>query len=514
MTDESRPSPAPRGDLALLLSLAAFKLLVQFTAIGQYGYFRDELYYIACSEHLALGYVDHPPLSIALLAVSRALIGDSLFALRLLPALAGAATVLLTGLMTREMGGGRFAQALSALAVIVAPIYLGINHLYSMNSYDLLFWTAGAFLIVRLSKAPDQKTWLLLGLVLGLGLLNKISMLWFGAGFAAGLLLTPHRRSLTSRGPWLAAGIAALLFAPHIGWQIAHSWPTLEFIRNATSQKMAEVSTLDFIIGQVRVMNPLTLPIWLTGLLAPLLSRKWERWRILSVIYLAVLLLLVLGGKSRASYLTPAYPMLLAIGSLVIEGWYAGARLRWLRWPSLGLLAAGGAVMAPLALPILPVETYIPYAQALGFAPSTEERKEVAELPQHYADMFGWEEMARVAAEAYHGLTPDEQAASAVFTGNYGEAGAIDFFGRGYGLPPAISGHNNYWFWGPGEGVRALIIFGGEPSDYSRLFERIDRVGTIRCGYCMPYERDIPVFVGRDPLVTLEEIWPRMKHYD
>lgn len=516
-------SPRRNRLLSSAFAVPAFfalaKLFVHLLANRQYGYFRDELYYIACSDHLAFGYVDHPPLSIAILKLSRLLIGDSLPALRFLPALAGAAVVFLAGLMARELGGGRYAQALACTAALIAPMYLGVNNYFSMNSFDFLFWSLAFYLLIRILASPDGTgapavLWLLLGAVLGLGLLNKISVLWLAFGLAAGLVLTPMRRWLLSPWPWTTGAIAAALFSPHILWQIQNSWPTIEFMRNATGFKMAEVSPLEFIGSQLLVMNPLNALVWLAGLGWVLFHREGRRWRLLGVIWLSVFLLLIVNGKSRSEYLAPAYPPLLAAGAVAIEA-FLRKRAVWLRPALVSILLAGGAVLAPLALPVLPVETLISYSRLLGIKPGTEERKAVGELPQHYADMFGWEEMAAGVARAWLGLPESERVRTGIYAQNYGEAGAVDFFGGAYGLPKAMCGHNNYWLWGPGgREVRNCVILGGRREDHLKAFETVDQAGAVECRRCMPYERNLPVWIGRNLKVSVAEIWPRNKHYD
>ena len=502
------------GRSAALGLIVLAKLVVQALALPRYGYFRDELYYLACADHLAWGYVDHPPLSIAILWLQRALFGDSLFALRALPALAGCLTILLTARLARDLGGGRFAQTLAALAALVSPIYLGIDHYFSMNAFDLALWPLAAWLLLRALATGRTAFWAALGLVLGAGLLNKMSVLWLGAGIALGLLATPHRRVLAMKGPWIAAALAGALYLPHLVWQARHAWPTLEFMRNATSLKMVDVSLAGFVKGQILAMNPVTAPIWVAGLVWLFASRAGRPWRILGWIFLAVAAILVLAGRSRASYLAPAYPMVLAAGAVALEGLPAAAGRSWIRAAAAAVLVIAGMALAPFGLPLLPVETYLRYARALGAAPSTEEHLRLGELPQHYADMFGWEEMAAVVARAYAGLSPRERDGCGIFAQNYGEAGAIDFFGRRYGLPRALSGHNSYWMWGPGERpVDVVIVVGGDLEDNRQAFETLEQAGTIRCDLCMPYERDLPVYIGRAPKAPLARLWPRLKKY-
>ena len=499
----------------LLLGFSLLELFIHLLVGEGYGYFRDEFYYLACSDHLAWGYVDQPPLSILLLRVSRMLLGDSVTAIRVLPALAGAATVYTVGWMARELGGRRWAQALAMTAVLVAPQYLGTAGYYSMNGFDVLIWALAGALMISIIKEDRPCLWVWLGILLGLGLMNKISVLWLGFGLFTALLLTRERRSMLTRWPWIAGAIAFLIFAPHIIWQALNDWPTLEFIQNASGQKMRSIAPVDFLIEQILIMNPMTLPVWIAGLVFVFAAPGGRRYRALGIIYLAVLLLLVLNRTSRAGYLAPAYTMLFAAGGVGLEllvdrwGW------KWMKPAFLAGLCLGGLALAPLTLPILPVESYVRYAAALGIAPFTDERKEVAELPQHYADMHGWEELVAKVAEVHATLSAEEQAVATVFVHNYGEAGAIDLLGRELGLPRAISGHNNYWLWGPrGYSGEVMIIVGGPRDDHQEVFDEVRLAGTTDCDYCMPYEDNQPIFIAKGLKVSLEAIWPELKHYN
>ena len=500
------------SDRALIVLFTFLKLALHLATSSGYGYFRDEFYYLACASHLAAGYVDHPPLCVLILAAVRAVLGDSRFAIRLVPALAGAGTVALVGAMARALGGRRWALALAMTAALVAPEYLALAHFYSMNVFDILFWALAAYVVIRLVQEETLGRWCLLGLVLGLGLLNKISVLWLGAGLAAGIVATPLRRSLKTAGPWLAGLIAAAIFAPYVLWEVRNGWPTREFIHNATSEKMVHVAPLAFARGQVEMMLPFTLALWLAGLWW-LFAEK--RWRVLGWAWVTVALILMASGSSRAGYLAPAYTWLFAAGGVALERLLARPRVAWLRPAYVVFLLLTGAAVAPLALPVLPVETFIRYARALGHAPSTEERKELGELGQFYADMHGWDAMVATVAEAHRTLAPDEAAAARVFAPDYGVAGAIDLLGRRQGLPAALSGHNNYWLWGPdGWDGRVAIVVGGTEEQIRGLFERVERAATIECGLCMPYENHRPVWVARGLRPPVADVWPRLKHYD
>lgn len=515
--DSIRPD-SERQDLILLISLAATKFLIHFAVniTGAYGFFRDEFYYIACSNHLAFGYVDHPPFSIWLLKLSRMIVGDSLVAIRLFPALAGAFTVFLTGMIVKELGGGRFARLFAALCVLLAPLHLGINSFFSMNSFDILIWTAAAYVLVMWVNRRNPRMWLWLGFLLGLGLQNKISVLWLGFGLAFGLLLTENRRSLLTRGPWLAAGIALLIFLPHIIWQMSNGWPTLEFMAGATD-KMLSVSFLEYLGDQILEMNPLLFPVWFAGLVWYLFARQGKQYRALGIIYVSVFTLLMISGTARSSYLAPAYPMLFASGALVLERVservFGTPMIKYVRGAVIAVILAGGIAIAPMALPVLPVGTYIEYSVALGMTPKIEERHEAAALPQFFADMHGWEEIVAAVAGVYEGVKSEDPGKWAVFTSNYGVAGAIDFLGKEYNLPPAISGHNNYWIWGPGDPPpENLIIIGGRLEDHSECRE-IWQAGVTDCTYCMPYENNNPIFVCRGLQVDPVMFWPEVKHF-
>ncbi len=496
-----------------LILLPAAKLLLHLATFRGYGLFRDEFYYIACSKRLAFGYVDQPPLAMVLLAVQRTLFGDSLLALRLLPALAGALTVLVVGLLARELGGGRFAQTLAMTAVGIE--FLGVFHVFSMNCFDVLIWATAAYVLALIVKGSRPQLWLLLGALLGLGLQNKISVLWLGAGLAVALAATSERRWLSTRWPWLAGGLAMLVFAPHLVWQIRLDWPTLEFIRNATGEKMVEVATLDFVRGQLLMFSPSVVPLWLGGLVYLLVARQARPFRILGWIYLVVFAILLVSGSSRAGYLSPAYSWLLAGGAVAWEAWVTRRGIGWLKAATLAVVVGVGLVLLPFSLPILPVETYIRYADRLGIGPTTEERKELSELPQSYADRHGWQELVDTVAEVYQSLPSAEQELATIFTYNYGNSGAIDHLGRAQGLPPSISGHNNYWLWGPGEATgEVVIVVGGSDEGLRRLFETVERAGTVDCRYCMPYEDNKPVWVARGIRQPLPQVWPDLKHYD
>ncbi len=498
--------------LAVPLAFAALKLVLHTLAATNYGYFRDELYYIACSKHLAWGYVDQPPLSIALLALNRLLLGDSLLALRWLPAMAGAGTVLVTGLLVRALGGGRFAQVFSCLCAVLVPLWLTIDHFFSMNAFDTFFWSLAALLLLRALAQDRLGPWVWLGVVLGLGLLNKTSMLWFGGGAFLGILVTGHRRALLTRGPWLAAAVAGLLFLPHVVWQVQNGWPTLEFMRNATQHKMVRTGFVSFWTQQITLMSPVLFPVWLLGLGSLLAS---SRTRVLGIVFVAVAALLVASGSSRPNYLSVAYAPLFAAGGAALERAAGLPRRGWLRGAAVAVVLLLGLPLVPVGLPLLPVERHVAYAAVIGVRPGEQERTREGPLPQVFADMFGWEDLTRRVARVYHSLPPEERAKCGILAYNYGQAGAIDFFGPRYGLPPAISMHNNYWLWGPrGHTGEVLIFVGGDRDDPHSDFRSVELADTTSCEYCMPYENGAPIFLCRGLNQPLARRWLQIRRYD
>ncbi|HSM13327.1 MAG TPA: glycosyltransferase family 39 protein, partial [Thermoanaerobaculia bacterium] len=410
-----------RNDL-LLLALAAGKLLLNVAFHGRYGWFRDELYYLACSDHLAWGYVDQPPLSIAILAATRALAGDSIWAVRFPAALAGAVAVVLTGLIARRLGGGRFAQLLAALAVALSGVVLGnAGRFFSMNAFDLMLWAAASYVLVVLLEQERPRLWLAFGAIAGLGLLNKYSMLFLGLGVVVGLVATSQRRHFARRWIWLGGLVAALIVLPHVLWEVRNGWPSIEFMRNASGEKNVALSPLAFLRDQVMMFGIAQAPLWIAGLAFFAFHRDGRRLRPLAWLYPVVFFTMVFNG-AKAYYLTPIYFPYLAAGAVWLErGTVAAGASRLLRPAAVVALLVLGAISLPFAIPVLPVDRFVVYARALGQAPRAEENHELAELPQYYADMFGWEELAEgVGRIARERLSEAEREQAVVYVRNYG----------------------------------------------------------------------------------------------
>ena len=510
--DKTQHLDALRCDV-LAAALAAGTFLFHILTAQGYGTFRDELYYLASVHHLDFGYVEHPPMVVLVAWVARTVLGDSLYAVRFFPALAAGVTVYLTAAMARQLGGGRWAQSMAALAVALAPGYIGLFAVLTMNAFDVLFWAMAVLVLIRILKTRDLRLWWIFGLVAGIGLQNKISILFLGFGVITGLLITRDWSHFKSPWLWLGGALTGLIFAPHLIWQVANHWPTPEFIHNATTYKNLPLSPLAFMGEQVLQMNPMSLPLWLAGLCFYLFANRGRPYRALGLAYLIVALVMI-SQNAKPYYLAPMYPMLFVSGALVVglaasrRGW------AWIKPVAPALLVVTGLLAAPLAKPLLPVDLLVDYAGALGIAPRTEERNELGRLPQQYADMHGWEEMAEAVAGVYHQLSPEDQSAACVLGQNYGEAGAIDFFGERYGLPPAISGHNSYFLWGPGECTgEVMIVIGDDREDLAEVFEEVTEAARFRCKNCMPYENNLPLWICRRMRRPIEEVWPGIKKF-
>ena len=498
----------------LIILFSAVALVVHLLTNGRYGYFRDELYYIACGRHLAFGYVDQPPLSIVLLRLSEVLLGNSLFAIRLLPALAGAATVAITGLIARELGGRAWAIALGCAGSLCALFSLAVGNFFSMNAFESLFWMGCVYLLVRILNGRSPTLWLWFGVLLGLGLENKHSTVFFAAGIFVALLLTRERRHFGEKWIWFGGLIAFAIALPNILWQTQHYWPTYELLSNiAHSDKNVALSPAQFILQQIVFMNPGTLPLWLSGLIWLFGSRDGRRYMALGIIYLVMLAeFIILHGKSY--YLAPAYPMLFAPGGVAVERVFAN-RLKWCKPGLLVLIVAVGALLAPLAVPILPPGKLVAYMRTIGLQLPRTETSHTAPLPQIFADQFGWQEMVASVAHVYHHLRPEDEKRAAIFCQNYGEAGAIDFFGPKFGLPLAISGHQNYFLWGPRDWTGEVALLLDTRDDTEReQFASVEDLGQIVSSpWAMPFERRTHIYLCHDLKANVREFWPRAKKW-
>ena len=486
---------------------AAVTFIFHAIANPHYGFFRDELYFIICGRHPAFGYVDQPPL-VPLIAAGSQLFGISLVALRATAALFAAAGVFVSCRLVRELGGDRFAEILTAIVVALTPVLTAFGEKVGTDMVGLWLWPLAALYVVRLINGADSRWWLAVGAVIGICGEAKYSVVFFCAALLLGLLLSPSRRVL--RTPWLLAGMAlgALIVLPNVIWQAAHGFPMWQLLRDAQiTGKNVVLSPAGFVAQQVLLTNPLLAPVWMIGLVRAFAEARlrWAGWTYL----LLIAMMIALHGKNY--YPADIYPMMIAIGALCIGQWTT--RLRLLR-PAIAVLAVVFAAwLIPFTEPILPEQRVASYMAALHLSASAEHHAPSA-IGQDFADMHGWPQLTALVATVYDSLPPAERSQAAIFATNYGEASAINFFGSKYGLPPAISGHNNYWVWGPrGYTGNVLILVGDVCGGKGSHFRSGVRAATFTAPWVMPYENNLPISICRGIREPIAQLWPSLKNY-
>jgi hypothetical protein len=514
--------PAERGRLRLALGstlaipvlIAVVDFVAHMAVSNNYGYFRDELYYIAAGRHLAFGYVDFPPMIAVLAALLHVTTNDNLIAIHVVSALAASTIIIVTALMARELGGGRFAQSLAALASAVTVVFMATGSLFSMDVLDALWWSLAALVVIRLLRRDEPKLWLLFGLIAGIGLTTKITILFFGFALTVALALTGGRKYFRSRWLYLGGGIAALFLLPYILWNAVNGWPTIEFWQNYGGADGG--GPLGFLANQILSANPFTLPLTIAGLVFYLRRPAGRPYRALGWAFV-VLYVLFTVMNSKSYFLLPAYPMLFAAGAVQLDGAFRRARWRWAKAALPALLALSGILLAPLAMPVLsPAQFARSYSHLSGAGNSSAGQSSVSVFPQYLGDRFGWPEMAATLAQAYKTLPANQRASACIFTQNYGEAAALNFYAKEYGLPPVISGHNNYYLWGPGScSGQVVLTVGLSQSDVEQSYASVVQVATTSCRYCMEEENELPVYLGtRLKFPTVNDAWPRTKHFN
>ncbi len=509
------PTGDPRKSLwwPVFLVAAAYLLLHLATA-GNYGIFRDEYYYIACAKRLAWGYVDQPPLSIWLLALVRAILGDGVFALRLLPALSGAALIAIVAQLAATLGGGRVAQLLAALGMAIVGVVQVLNGFFSMNAFDMVFWVVAWTLLARWVTDPRPRWLVWLGLVLGLGLLNKIGLLVLGAALALALVATRHRRALATPWPWVAGALALALFLPYVLWQLTHDWPTLEFIANAKRFKISGMAPHAFLGEIVLEQHPANLVLWPVGLGWLLFGKEGRRFRLLGLTALFALALLML-QRAKPYYAAPLFPVLLAAGAGVWERLAARPRRAWLVPALVVWLVANWIFFLPLGVPVLPVGDFARWQAWTGIAPAAQEVGHTSELPQYYSDRFGWLELVAEVERITGELPPEERDRAVVIARNYGEAGALEYWSGRAGrstLPPVVSGHNTYWFWATAElPLDTVIVVGWREEEVREFFADVRPAGVLEHPWAL--ESGVRLWVAREPRFAWAELHENLRSF-
>jgi hypothetical protein len=496
------------SDLAILALLALTNFLIHVLTNDQYGFHRDELAMLDDARHLAWGYVAYPPVTPFITRLSLDLFGPSLVNMRLFAALTTSITLVLVGLMARELGGARLAQVMAALAAAVAPKVAHMGGRLDYVTFDYLWWVLAAYVTLRLLKSRDSRWWLVLGAVVGVGMLTKYTMAVFVAGLAGGVVLTDARRDLTS--PWLWGGVALalLLCLPNLIWQVQHDFISLDFLSSIHARDVAIGRTEGFVIEQFYVCtNPFTVPLWVAGLYVYGFTPAGRPYRLLGWLYV-IPLGLFLVAQGRSYYLTPAYPILLAAGAVAWERWFrslSGRKARLVQGTTWGALAAGGALAGVLVLPIAPVNSSL--------------WDVTSQVHDGFTEEIGWDELVDTVAAVYDDLPPDEKPRTAILVGNYGEAGAINLYGPAYNLPAAISAINSYWLRGYGDPPPEILIVVGYYSHdqlEGRLFRLCDLAKLVTNHNGVENEDTsnyLGVLVCRGPRQSWTEMWDDLQYF-
>ncbi len=501
-TASPAPGTRPFDRRVIVVGGVVFAVLMALSA--RYGFHRDELYFVASAQHLEASYVDQPVLAPLLAWVSLKLFGVSLPWLRVWPALAAWATVVIGGLTAREFGGGRRAQLLAAVAAATMPGLLAIDHLAGPTAYDVLAWAGLALVAARIGRTGETRWWLAGGVVLGLGLANKHSIGLFAVALVIGALASGGWRLVWNR--WFAAGavIAAAFTVPDLWWQAQHQWATIAMTQALNQENGGLGNIGNWVIGQL-IMTTLALVwVWVAGL-----GFLWRSgrplWRALAWAYGLLFVFFALTTGAKIYYLAGTYVYLLAAGAVAIDGWLAAraGRLRNL------LLATGltTAVALPIVLPVLP-------AADIGWT---------YKLNQDPAESIGWPQLVATTRTVWASLPSRQRASAVIFASNYGEAGAINVLGRGTGLPQAVSGHNTYWWWGPGNPGATTVVAvmpgpvgggGGDAAYLRQFFTSVRAVATLSNPYRIPnQEFGGHIYLCTGPRHPWGQMWPRLRSY-
>lgn len=488
---------------AVTLATAALHLAVA----GRYDIMRNELYFLACGHHPAFGYADQPPL-VPLIAAATQLFGESVWLLRLPAVIAAVGLVPLSAAFARLVGGGRAASVIAAVAAASAPGLAGVTTTLTTATFEPIAWTGLAYCVARAVLRDERHMLIWAGAIAGVAMEAKYGMAIWLIGLAAGLLATPARRIFITRECWMGAALALLIAAPSLIWQAAQGWPFLEIIANHTPGNITG-GPLRYEIGQAFALNLFFAPLWIAGVVAPFLSKQLKEARFLSVGFV-VATAVTIATHGKDYYLFGAYPAMFAVGAVLCAQLWTWAVALWL---VAGV--ANFALLAPVALPLLPPARLFALLEHSHLRPVPDEKAAVgAPLTQVFSEEMGWRELENRVAAVYRALPATNRAHAAILATNYGEAAAIDVYGRKDQLPPAISGDNQYYLWGPrGYDGSVIININGDPSAWRDRCDRVDVADHFGVRLAVPFERDRPIFVCRNLHGGLDKAWPGLKRF-
>lgn len=493
----------------LLQAAVKLGLHLAVNARTPYGIHRDELLYLGMGRNLQLWGMDFPPAIAVVAEVSRTLLGESLLALRLLPALFGTGILVMAAVIARELGGGKKAQGLAAFCVLTSPLFLRAANLLQPVVIDQLVWTALLYTLVRLCRGGGPGEWILLGLLAGLGLLAKFTIAFLGIGIIAAVLLSPLRSARRTPWPWVGLAAALAVGAPSLVGQVRLDFPVLGQMADLRDSQLTRITPLDFLLGQLH-WGPAVLLAG-AGLWSLLADPGMRAFRPVGWSCAVTFVLLML-GRGKAYYAGPLYPTLFAAGAVLLERVAQGRRGEILQVATVAVLFAFHLAALPLGVPVLPPSEMATYARVLGLTAAVRTNTgELGALPQDYADMLGWKEQAEAVARVYRRLPAHQREQVVLIGANYGEAGALDFYGPDLGLPPVVSPAGSYWFFGPGDRPGEVVITLGVPAEILRRhYDSVTTVDTAGHPWSVEEERRVPINIGTGARTTLQEIWPSL----
>ena len=502
---------------AIIGYFVAVKILIHLL-LPEYGYHRDELYYMAIGDGFSFYNLDMPPLTPLYIKFITSIFGYSLKSIHFASAFLGAMSLLLSCLIAKELGGKKYAIFLTGITVLFSGFFI-FGSMFTYDSLDFLLWVVVIYFIVRIFKNDNPKLWLFVGITIGLGLLNKLTILFLGLSIFVCLWLVPQRAYYRNKWIWIAGGVALIFTLPFVIWQLKHDWYFLDFATSYAGGISYNASFPEFLWNQLLPNNPLNFPIWILGLGLLLFTFKWKRYRFFGYNYLFLFFLFYFVG-AKFYFLVPFYTILLAVGSIKIEEYLdrfdSGKAMRLkVAFPVVFVILS--MPLLSMTVPLLPIEKFIEYSAVFGVDAGVKyENNPLNQLPQHFADRFGWEEMAQEMAKAYDKIPDDEKDGVGIITGNWGQASALHRFRKKYKLPEPISTSGWFYF----EALRTntfkdtYISIGIPEYRLKNLFKEVQKVGFFSHPYSMPYENNKHIYISRRPKFDLRRYWLVQRQID
>ena len=503
------------SSIFIIIAAALVKLVIHLATGSNYGYFIDELYTIACGEHLSFGYVDMPPFAPFLSRISGLIFGYSLFSIHIFPAVSGALLIVFAGLFTMELGGQRFAVLLTCIAVLTSVVWLIFNSMFAYDNFDQLFTLIFLFMLMKLIKTDNPRLFINLGIIGGICLLTKLTLVFIVIAIIPALLLTKSRKYFAAKWLWIALLIAAVMAAPYVLWQYFHQWPLVEYLQEYSKYGTYHANPLEYIMMITLMINPISLPLWLLGFYYYFFVKEGKAYKIFGFIPVFLFFVLFIVMKAKAYMILVTFIPLIAAGSVLLGKSLENRNWLWLRTLSIILLLVQGCLLLPIGVPLLKPDNLAEYYSFFNrFTNKVKtDNSKTSIFPQTTADRFGWDELVKNVADVYNSLPLEERKKCTIFGGNYGAAGAVDLLGGKYGLPKAISGHLTYYIWGPGTNTGEILISVGVPlKRLAGFYDEVTEVRKLYNKYTMP-RNNVPVYLCRKPKMTIQEAWKFTKSY-